>query len=920
MKRIASLLSTLLCVVAAIANPVSRQQARQQALQFMQQRGVQLQGEVVNTKIRKTQAADQPLYVFNAGDGQGFVVVSGDDRTDAILGYTLQGSYDEANMPPALTTWLQQMAAEIEALGPEVAGARRAADEPKATEVPLHMAIKPLILTTWNQGNNSYSLENTDGIYNISCPQIQQKVMVGEEVKDVMRYPCTGCEAVAAAQLMYYYQYPKELTLAVPGYERSGSKADTSEDLPAIKFQWDKMKTSYSSSDAYTDEARAVADLMVYCGYAAEMNYAIDGSGTDSGSMASGLAKYFDYDPNTWDWPNRSDYTIIEWDQLIYNELANGRPVIYEGTTDTGSGHAFICDGYDGAGYYHFNWGWGGLYNGYYKLQATNPHEGEGEVGYIFDQACIVGLQPNTHKPYADPSGDDDWEEPEEITDIVATAINIVVNDDMTITMGMSNRNDDKYGFGIGMGEINGDGTITVVNKDFESRKNTKLNKNSYWPDLLFVPVRYGLEDGVHKLVSMSLLSTETTWRRCKPANLWFDVEIKDGKVTSIVKHPIESLKINKFNMVSGGIPGHSQSFIVNVTNEGDNKEYSLYLYVDDKYASWQTLKIAAGNTKEFFLQTGKLEEGKHVVTLRNGYGGEILETIDVEIAQDLEATAMVVSGNKFTGTMLSVDATVENHAGDYNVPLYLFASLDADAKGSYQYVAGSAVVGGGSEDIRFYFVPSKEGEWNLWVATDEKGEEVIGHSTVDIAAIPTGDVKLQLTNRQIICERDGYMTYKMTVKNVGETTNYRNITSHLWYPKGGGMWSWEGSFDANTPTVVIEPGQEVTTSMTFHGLTNGSTYTIDPRYATTYEATTWQGFYTNWWDEEFTYKEPAMGDVNGDGIVNVVDVTSTISHILGQKPAGFAASAADIDGNGVVNVVDVTTIIDMILKAGSSD
>ena len=56
------------------------------------------------------------------------------------------------------------------------------------------------------------------------------------------------------------------------------------------------------------------------------------------------------------------------------------------------------------------------------------------------------------------------------------------------------------------------------------------------------------------------------------------------------------------------------------------------------------------------------------------------------------------------------------------------------------------------------------------------------------------------------------------------------------------------------------------------------------------------------------------LGDVNGDGSVNVVDVTGTISYILGQKPADFNASVADVNGDGSINVVDVTTIIDIIL------
>ena len=55
-------------------------------------------------------------------------------------------------------------------------------------------------------------------------------------------------------------------------------------------------------------------------------------------------------------------------------------------------------------------------------------------------------------------------------------------------------------------------------------------------------------------------------------------------------------------------------------------------------------------------------------------------------------------------------------------------------------------------------------------------------------------------------------------------------------------------------------------------------------------------------------------GDANGDGTVSIVDVTMTISHILGQNPAGFVFDAADVNGNKTVDIVDVTTIIDLVL------
>ena len=60
------------------------------------------------------------------------------------------------------------------------------------------------------------------------------------------------------------------------------------------------------------------------------------------------------------------------------------------------------------------------------------------------------------------------------------------------------------------------------------------------------------------------------------------------------------------------------------------------------------------------------------------------------------------------------------------------------------------------------------------------------------------------------------------------------------------------------------------------------------------------------------------LGDANGDGKVDIVDVTSTISYILGQQPANFVIKAADVNRDNEINIVDVTTIIDLILGQGT--
>ena len=56
-------------------------------------------------------------------------------------------------------------------------------------------------------------------------------------------------------------------------------------------------------------------------------------------------------------------------------------------------------------------------------------------------------------------------------------------------------------------------------------------------------------------------------------------------------------------------------------------------------------------------------------------------------------------------------------------------------------------------------------------------------------------------------------------------------------------------------------------------------------------------------------------GDANGDGEVNVVDATVTISHVLAQPTVGFLPAVADVNADGDVNIVDVTLIIDKILS-----
>ena len=594
MKKLLNLLLTLAVVSSAVAATVNRQQARETAAKFMQQKGIRL--DDASQQGKKVPAGEQPVYVFNAVEGQGFVIVSGDDRTDAILGYTTQGSYDEDNLPPALKEWLSQMTIEIETLQqlPETeaqqpAGARLAS-APKAEpqQVAIHPAIEPLIKTEWNQGN-TYQRQNnnTDGIYNFRLP------------KDGSYFPCTGCVATAGAQIMYYFKCPQGPTTDVPGYKNDNPNVNTTNGLPATTFKWNKMKAKYTDADAYSEAAEAVAELMLYAGYAAHMTYSAGGSSANQMQLANGMAEYFGYDPYSLAHIKRSEHSIAEWDSLMYKEIAEGRPIIYDGAqaADGSNGHAFLCDGYDGAGLYHFNWGWGGSSNGYFKLQATNPDGPNGYPGYVFNNSAVIGIRPfdGIVPVDLDPNGDDEWEDP--VIEGLVASVDFNGIEGTTVSLGMWNKNEEECGFGFGIGELLDDGTIKEFDYKFENSKNTILKKNYGWEKRLFdfSENKQKLENGTHKLVPVSLLNGETEWKRCRPADMWFEVTVSDDSM-DIVRHPVYDVEISKFELATPGAPDAYQRVVVKITNKGDNTKKTYYIYVDGVWAGYsdsrKTLKI----------------------------------------------------------------------------------------------------------------------------------------------------------------------------------------------------------------------------------------------------------------------------------------------------------------------------------------
>lgn len=259
MKKLYVFMLSVIAVLAANAEPVSRSEALQKARQFMP--GKQFNANQASSRSKRVMADKEPFYIFNAEEG-GFVVISGDDRTVPVIGYSEKGQLLQDNMPDNLRNWLDGYAEQLQAIenGEATPALPRSAKVTRG--VSAKPAIAPLIKTQWNQSVP----------YNLKVPSLDYEY---EGKKYTL--PCvTGCVATALAQVMYYYRWP--LTCPALDAYTTSSKGIEVPALPATTFQWDKMQLTYAGNET-GDPANSVAELMRYVGQANEMDYNISSNG-----------------------------------------------------------------------------------------------------------------------------------------------------------------------------------------------------------------------------------------------------------------------------------------------------------------------------------------------------------------------------------------------------------------------------------------------------------------------------------------------------------------------------------------------------------------------------------------------------------------------------------------------------------------
>lgn len=675
MRKILLLFSLFLMTLVAWGEPIDRNEALKQANAFLSSKGIPVRQSLNMAYAQPGKAAEAHslYYVFNVGNGKGFVIVAGDDAVTPILAYADRGDFSEREMAPAAKAMLESYAQQIEMIqqNPSLAVAASTS----------YAAIAPMVETQWNQMEP----------YNYMCPIIR-----GEAVRSV-----TGCVATAMAQIIYYHKHPVEQTKAIPAYELSSRYVIPGAD--PVTLNWDAMQLTYTGSEAEDDpSALAVAQLMVLCGKSVKMSYSSSASGAASESVPAALKEYFDYDGAA-HMVYRDEYANADWEKMIYDELAAKRPVYLSGTSVSGTsavGHAFVCDGYDGEGLFHINWGWGGMSDGFFRLTLLNPDDhgtggNNGSGGFNMDEGAIIGIQPN--------QGGTSQEVAQMTLDYFAATEETVTRNSIfgsfSVPVNAACWNNTSQTLSVELGLAYYDESNEMVGEP--------SGLGSYSPDTGYglsydeLSMGDGIKEGTYYVKFVHKVNGSDEWTLMKNADKHYLELQVNGTTATIVNHaPQQDFVVNDVNVQGNMSVGSQQTFTYNITNTGNTYTQKVTFFVNKEIVSQIGLNLDPGATDDYVFSWTPAREGTYEIGLATGDGTEIITSQKVTIGEaksheldvtfqfdDAEGSEILgyeVSGNSIKGTMSVTNKGEEDFLDNITCRLYF------DGGDHYLYLASS--------------------------------------------------------------------------------------------------------------------------------------------------------------------------------------------------------------------------------------
>ncbi len=851
-KRLFFILAISMAAVCSLqAAHVTVNDARQVADRYFSAKPSRMAASSGPSTVRLAYTAEnERFYIFDRGARNGFVIVSGDDRLPQVLGYGDKGDFSVSHLPDAVQYWLDEMNRQIAYLQSH-SDAKAHVPAKRAT------AVAPLMSTIWDQG----------APYNNYCPTYTDAN--GNTGRAV-----TGCVATAFAQVMNYHQWPNVGRGSHAYYCNVNEMTPTnlSADFSQSVYRWDLMLDDYSE-DSPAESCDAVARLMSDVGISMDMGYG-SSSGANEGVALRSMKLYFDYTDRSY-LMNRDYYNADEWDQLLVDEINAGRPIVYCGYAISGNesgGHAFVLDGYDGNGYFHVNWGWGGSYDGSFLVSYLAPTSNN---NFKYMQDGIFGFVPSTQS--------DDVAEvlhvrsqlmPQTSTVSLNSSASLRIDNFMAEgnaldTAGYSVYNGRRYYYAIiplsvGIFDENGverqrklvDFSYTLDNNRWSSAQDVNIELPG------------SLEDGVYKIkMSFSLDEGEHYDNKVldySGKELYVKMLVRDGTA-----YLSDCFLANTYSLESFSLPS---SITINETFDVD---------VQMSYNTWGSRQGPLGNVYLAILKDGEevstseLYEVQMVSNTVTSYQMQIMApaqwgTYDLVLKDESGSVLMieedwyeVVEGKESIFILPVCDALVE----DFESMTANNSTSDKDVQGQFatwSFIKCGVRAPGEGRCNGVHSVMMKKPS-ALYTTQSLQHNFLLAQATFFNPA--AADAKYTLDYSY----DGGTIWYKANTVNQNNAVEVpeRSVTVGRWL-------------------LQLLPSQPVTFRITMTGGGTAATY-VD--------------------DITFYYLE-TLGDVNLDGEINIADINAVIDVILSSSQG----NAADVNGDGEVNVADVNSVIDMIL------
>ena len=398
-KLYLTLCLAVLTLGSLVAGPVDQQKAQRIGAKFLStttlaQRNADIQLNCVAAATNITRGAID-YYVFNVKNGEGFIIVSGDDCAKPILAYSTTGTFDPQDVSEGFAFTLKGFQEEIQYMREH------------------NIAATPDIVAEWKRVSETGSLNRggqTRAVVDVLCQTLWNQnfpwnSQCPEDPEGNGGHVYAGCVATAMGQVMKFWDWPAQGT-GSHTYNPQGYAQQTA-NFGETEYHFELMPNVLDSTST-EDDYYYIAQFLHHCGIAVDMQYSGNGSGAYSEDVPDALRNYFrytcdDHITNYGNWWPGMGYTNEEWAQMLKDGgLDEGLPLYYSGQDDMGQGgHAYVVDGYDENDYFHYNWGWSGRDNAWCPIGAANTTRYNfntmvGFTGHIIPQGDVYYSRPDS--------------------------------------------------------------------------------------------------------------------------------------------------------------------------------------------------------------------------------------------------------------------------------------------------------------------------------------------------------------------------------------------------------------------------------------------------------------------------------------------------------------------------------------------